>query len=67
MEIITRNVPVNKKHMTATIDATNSKVIYIVDPDGTVQAIPLPPYGLLELAIQNHNVGNLSYRITLKR
>ncbi|MCG3089151.1 hypothetical protein [Sporosarcina cyprini] len=66
MNIETKDIPVNKKTMKAEIDATDSKVIYIVD-DGKVQAIPLPPYGILELPCQNYKVGNPAYKITIKR
>lgn len=66
MNMKAKDIPVNKQDMTALIDVTNEKVIYIVE-NGKVQAIPLPSHGILELPCQNYKVGNLAYRITLKR
>lgn len=67
MNIQATEIPVDKKTMKAEIDATNRKVIYIIDDGGKVFAIPLAPFGVLEVPTQNYNVGNLAYRITLKR
>lgn len=67
MDIQAKQIPVNKKSMTAIIDASNSRVFYIVNDDGSVEAFPLPPFGILELPCQNYKVGNLAYRMTVKR
>lgn len=66
MDVEAKDVAVDLEKMTAVIDARDSKVIYIVENE-KVQAIPLPQYGTLEIQCQNHNIGNLSYKITLKR
>ncbi|WP_368657646.1 hypothetical protein AB3Z07_21275 [Metabacillus halosaccharovorans] len=66
MDIKAKEIPVNLGTMMAEIDANDSTVIYIVE-NGTVQAIPLPEYGVLEIPCQNKKIGNLAYRITLKR
>lgn len=61
-----KDIPVNTKTMTAEIDATNGSVIYIVE-NGQVKAVPLPAFGALEIPCQNYRIGNIAYRITLKR
>lgn len=66
MDVEAKDVVVNSEKMTAEIDATDNTVIYIVE-DGKVQAVPLPQYGILEIPCQNHKIGNLAYKITLKR
>lgn len=66
VDVEAKDVAVDLEKMTAVIDARDSKVIYIVENE-KVQAIPLPQYGTLEIQCQNHNIGNLSYKITLKR
>ncbi|MFY0521005.1 hypothetical protein ACOMCU_24750 [Lysinibacillus sp. UGB7] len=66
MELATEKVHVDTLTNKASIDATNGKVIYIVD-NGEVEAIPLPPYGTLEIACQNSKIHSLQYRQTFKR
>lgn len=66
MEIATKKIHVNESTNKALIDVTNEKVIYIVE-NGTVEEVPLPSYGTLEIACQNYKIGNLSYRQTIKR
>lgn len=66
MEITTQKIHVNEVTNKALIDATNEKVIYIVE-NGYVEAVPLPSFGTLEIACQNYRIGNLSYRQTIKR
>ncbi|MBG9479400.1 hypothetical protein [Lysinibacillus sphaericus] len=66
MGIEAQKVHVNSVTNKASIDATNGKVIYIVD-NGEVEAIPLPPFGTLEIACQNYKIHNLQYRQTIKR
>lgn len=53
--------------MTATIDASDHKVIHITDENGRVQSVPLPEFGVLEIRCQNYKIGNLGYSITLLR
>lgn len=66
MDIQAKQIPVDRLSMTAVIDASNHRVFYIVNDDGSVDAFPLPSFGALELLCQNYKVGNLAYRITLK-
>lgn len=67
MEVEAKDIPVDRKTMTATIDASNHKVVHITDEDGKVQSIPLPAFGVLEIRCQNYKIGNVGYNITLKR
>ena len=67
MNVQAKSIPVDIHTMTAEIDATDNKVIYIIDEGGKVQSIPLPEYGVLEIPCQNYKIGNLAYKITLKR
>lgn len=67
MNVQAKVIPVDIHTMTAEIDATDNKVIYIIDKDGKVESIPLPAFGVLEIPCQNYNIGNLAYKITLKR
>ena len=66
MEITAQQIRVDDTTNTASIDATKEKVVYIVE-NGRVEAIPLPPYGTLEISCQNYKIHNLSYRQTIKR
>ena len=67
LDIQAKQIPVDKKSMTAEIDASNIKVIYMISEDGKVEAVPLPRYGILEISCQNYKAGSLAYRITLKK
>ena len=67
MNVQAKNIAVDIDTMTAEIDATDNKVIYIIDEGGKVQSIPLPAFGVLEIPCQNYKIGNLAYKITLKR
>ena len=64
MQIETKKIPVTNN--TASIDTTDSKHIYLVSENGDVTAIPLPQYGTLEIACQNHHIGNIAVRATIK-
>ena len=67
MEVEAKDITVDDETMTATIDASNYKVIHITDENGRVQSVPLPAFGVLEIKCQNYKIGNLGYSITLKR
>ena len=66
MNVEPKDIPVDNNTMTAKIDAKDSKVIYIVE-NGEVQSVPLPAFGVLEIPCQNYKIGNLAYKITMKR
>ncbi|MGE7621711.1 hypothetical protein ACQKMD_01290 [Viridibacillus sp. NPDC096237] len=66
MDIEVKDIEVDISTMTAKIDASDNKMVYIVE-DGHVQAMPLPAFGILEIPCQNYKVGNPSYKITVKR